>query len=65
MIPLLLAFVTLLGFFLPAGINGAVLTTVGRYFPLVATGSLGHLSGHWWARTTAASTPTAQSTPSP
>lgn len=48
-IPLLLAFVTLLGYFLPADINGAVLTAVGRYFPLVDIGSLGHLSGQWWA----------------
>ncbi|HYZ38042.1 MAG TPA: YihY/virulence factor BrkB family protein [Pseudonocardiaceae bacterium] len=48
-IPLLLAFVTLLGYFLPPGINGAVLTTVGHYLPLVSVGSLGHLSGRWWA----------------
>jgi YihY family inner membrane protein len=47
--PLLLVFVTLLGFFLPQGTKGDVLGKVGSMFPLLDTSTVSGLSGSWWA----------------
>jgi YihY family inner membrane protein len=46
--PLLLVFVTLLGYFLPPTLKDDVLHGVAGFFPLVSTDSIGHLSGRWW-----------------
>jgi membrane protein len=46
--PLLLIFVTLLGYFLPPNLQGDVLGRVASFFPLFSTESIGHLSGEWW-----------------
>jgi membrane protein len=46
--PLLLVFVTLLGYFLPPNLQGDVLGRVGAFVPLLSTETIGHLSGHWW-----------------
>jgi membrane protein len=46
--PLLLIFVTLLGYVLPANLQGDVLRSVAGFFPLLSTDSIGHLSGQWW-----------------
>jgi membrane protein len=46
--PLLLIFVTLLGYFLPPDLQGDVLRSVAGFFPLLNTDSIGHLSGQWW-----------------
>ncbi len=47
--PLFLAFVTLLGFFLPADQKQSVLQHVSSMFPLLDTSTVGKLSGSWWA----------------
>ncbi|NKQ53327.1 YihY/virulence factor BrkB family protein [Amycolatopsis sp. K13G38] len=47
--PLFLVFVTLLGFVLPAGVKGDVLTNVSQMLPLLDPGSVRGLSGSWWA----------------
>ena len=46
--PLLLIFVTLLGYFLPPSLQGDVLRSAASFFPLLSTDSIGHLSGQWW-----------------
>jgi uncharacterized BrkB/YihY/UPF0761 family membrane protein len=46
--PLLLLFVTLLGYVLPASLQGDVLRSAARFFPLLSTDSIGRLSGQWW-----------------
>ena len=46
--PLLLIFVTLLGYFLPPSLQGDVLRSAAGFFPLLSTDSIGHLSGQWW-----------------
>jgi membrane protein len=46
--PLLLIFVTLLGYFLPPSLQGDVLGRVASFFPLLSTNSIGQLSGQWW-----------------
>jgi membrane protein len=46
--PLLLIFVTLLGYFLPPSLQGDVLRSAANFFPLLSTDSIGHLSGQWW-----------------
>jgi membrane protein len=46
--PLLLLFVTLLGYFLPPSLQGDVLRSAARFFPLLSTDSIGRLSGQWW-----------------
>ena len=46
--PLLLLFVTLLGYVLPSSLQGDVLRSAARFFPLLTTDSIGHLSGQWW-----------------
>jgi YihY family inner membrane protein len=46
--PLLLLFVTLLGYVLPPNLQGDVLRSAARFFPLLSTDSIGHLSGQWW-----------------
>jgi YihY family inner membrane protein len=46
--PLLLIFVTLLGYVLPPSLQGDVLRSVAGFFPLLGTDSIGHLSGQWW-----------------
>ena len=46
--PLLLLFVTLLGYVLPPNLQGDVLRSAARFFPLLSTESIGHLSGRWW-----------------
>lgn len=46
--PLLLLFVTLLGYVLPPNLQGDVLRSAARFFPLLGTDSIGHLSGQWW-----------------
>ena len=45
--PLLLIFVTLLGYVLPPSLQGDVLRSVAGFFPLLNTDSIGHLSGQW------------------
>ena len=47
--PLLLVFVTLLGYFLPPSLQGEVLRSAAGFVPLLSTDSIGHLSGQWWA----------------
>jgi membrane protein len=47
--PLLLVFVTLLGFFLPASMKTSVLTRVADMFPLLSVSTVRGLSGEWWA----------------
>lgn len=47
--PLLLVLVTLLGYLLPSGVKGAVLSNVASYFPLLDTASIRQLSGRWWS----------------
>ncbi|MBB5896142.1 YihY/virulence factor BrkB family protein [Kutzneria kofuensis] len=47
--PLLLVFVTLLGFLLPTGIKATVLEHVASMIPLVDTSAMHGLSGSWWA----------------
>jgi YihY family inner membrane protein len=47
--PLLLVFVTLLGFFLPAGNKDQVLHRVASMFPLLDASTVGGLSGSGWA----------------
>ncbi len=47
--PLFLVFVTLLGYFLPAGDKTSVLHKVSQMFPLLDTSSSGALHGAWWA----------------
>jgi len=46
--PLLLIFVTLLGYFLPPNLQGDVLRSAASFFPLLSTDSIGRLSGQWW-----------------
>lgn len=46
--PLLLVFVTLLGYFLPPSLQGDVLGRVAAFVPLLSTATIGHLSGQWW-----------------
>ncbi|HEV7453338.1 MAG TPA: YihY/virulence factor BrkB family protein [Pseudonocardiaceae bacterium] len=46
--PLLLVFVTLLGYFLPPNLQGDVLSRVAAFVPLLSTDTIGHLSGQWW-----------------
>jgi YihY family inner membrane protein len=46
--PLLLVFVTLLGFFVPAQIKGQVLGQVANFLPLLDPTAVGSLSGQWW-----------------
>jgi membrane protein len=46
--PLLLIFVTLLGYVLPPDLQGDVLRSAARLFPLLGTESIGRLSGQWW-----------------
>ncbi|MBV8993573.1 MAG: YihY/virulence factor BrkB family protein [Pseudonocardiales bacterium] len=46
--PLLLIFVTLLGYFLSPSLQGDVLRSAANFFPLLNTDSIGHLSGQWW-----------------
>ena len=46
--PLLLLFVTLLGYVLPPNLQGDVLRSAARFFPLLSTDSIGRLSGQWW-----------------
>jgi membrane protein len=46
--PLLLIFVTLLGYFLPPSLQGDVLRSAASFFPLLSTDSMGRLSGQWW-----------------
>jgi membrane protein len=46
--PLLLIFVTLLGYVLPPSLQGDVLRSAASFFPLLSTDSIGHLSGRWW-----------------
>ena len=46
--PLLLIFVTLLGYFLPPSLQGDVLRSAASFFPLLSTNSMGRLSGQWW-----------------
>jgi uncharacterized BrkB/YihY/UPF0761 family membrane protein len=46
--PLLLLFVALLGHVLPPNLQGDVLRSAARFFPLLSTDSIGHLSGQWW-----------------
>jgi len=46
--PLLLIFVTLLGYFLPPNLQGDVLRSAASFFPLLSTDSMGRLSGQWW-----------------
>ena len=47
--PLLLVFVTLLGFFLPQGTKGEVLGRVAQMFPMLDPSTVSGLSGSWWA----------------
>src|SRR5690242_12866417 len=47
--PLLLVFVTLLGFLLPTGTKNNVLHQVAHFFPLLDTSSIDGLTGAWWA----------------
>lgn len=47
--PLLLVFITLLGFFVPASIRAEVLTNVAARLPLIDTSTLHGLGGSWWA----------------
>jgi membrane protein len=46
--PLLLIFVTLLGYVLPPSLQGDVLRSAANFFPLLSTDSIGRLSGQWW-----------------
>lgn len=46
--PLLLVFVTLLGFFLPADTKASVLTRTAEMFPLLSGSTVRSLSGQWW-----------------
>ncbi len=46
--PLLLVFVTLLDFLVPASTKAAVMSKVASMFPLVNTGTVHSLSGQWW-----------------
>lgn len=46
--PLLLIFVTLLGYVLPPNLRSDVLRSAAGFFPLLSTDSIGHLSGQWW-----------------
>ena len=46
--PLLLIFVTVLGYLLPPGLQGEVLRSVASFFPLLNPDSIVHLSGRWW-----------------
>jgi membrane protein len=46
--PLLLIFVTLLGYFLSPSLQGDVLRSAADFFPLLNTDSIGRLSGQWW-----------------
>lgn len=46
--PLLLAFITLLGYFVPDHLKHQVLGNVAKMFPLLNTSDLGALSGSWW-----------------
>lgn len=46
--PLLLVFVTLLGYFLPADLKNQVLDHVSAMLPLLNSGSVHGLSGAWW-----------------
>lgn len=47
--PLLLVFVTVLGFTLPPGIKGMVLTTVADLLPLLDVTTVQGFGGEWWA----------------
>jgi membrane protein len=47
--PLLLVFITLLGFLVPAAIQTQVLNNVAARLPLIDTSALHGLSGSWWA----------------
>ena len=47
--PLLLVFVTLLGFVLPGSMKNDVLGKVAQMFPLLNAQHIGSLSGSWWA----------------
>lgn len=47
--PLFMAFITLLGYFLPASTKASVLTKVAGMFPLLHPSTVGSLSGSWWA----------------
>ncbi|HKR48901.1 MAG TPA: YihY/virulence factor BrkB family protein [Pseudonocardiaceae bacterium] len=46
--PLLLVFVTLIGYFLPPSLREDVLSSAASYFPMISTDSIVHLSGRWW-----------------
>jgi uncharacterized BrkB/YihY/UPF0761 family membrane protein len=46
--PLRFIFVTLLGYVLPPSLQGDVLRSAARFFPLLSTDSIGRLSGQWW-----------------
>src|SRR5919205_3718634 len=46
--PLLLIFVTLLGYVLPPNLQSDVLRSAAGFFPLLSTDSIGRLSGEWW-----------------
>ena len=46
--PLLLVFVTLLGFAVPGNVKTSVLTHVAAMFPLLSVSTLHSLTGEWW-----------------
>ena len=46
--PLLLVFVTLLGYLVPASVKGSVMTKVASMFPLLGAGTVHSLAGQWW-----------------
>lgn len=46
--PLLLVFVTLLGYFVPASVKNSVMAKVASMFPLLSAGTVHGLSGQWW-----------------
>lgn len=46
--PLLLVFVTLLGYVVPASMKRAVMSSLASMLPLVNTGTVHSLSGQWW-----------------
>lgn len=46
--PLLLVFITILGYALPEGTKQSVLRNVGSMFPMLDISSVGSLGGAWW-----------------
>lgn len=46
--PLLLVFVTLLGYLVPASVKANAMARVASMFPLLNTGTVHSLSGQWW-----------------